>query len=88
MGMQKNASTSPILFVLGQHIKYIRNVMRLSQSQLAQNCGMEKSSISKIEAGLVNVGYLTLHRISKGLGVLVCDLCKERIVIKKPDLRS
>ena len=39
---------------------------------------MEKSTISKIEAGLVNVGYLSLHRISKGLEVSICELSQEK----------
>jgi len=76
--MQKIPFLSPILFDLGHHIKQIRNIKNISQTQLAYTCDMEKSTISKIEAGLVNVGYLSLHRISKALGVSICELSKDK----------
>ena len=62
------------LKALGKRIKTLRNIQSLTQVQFANICDMEKSSISKIEAGLVNVTYLTLDRISGCLGVEMKDL--------------
>jgi transcriptional regulator with XRE-family HTH domain len=68
----------PILLLeLGIRIKKIRQSKNMSQNQLAANCSFEKSSMSKIESGQVNVSYLTLHRISKGLNVDVRELMPE-----------
>jgi len=69
------AMTEPDLLVeLGARIKSIRLTHNMTQNQLAINCNFEKSSMSKIESGQVNVSYLTLHRISVGLGVHVREL--------------
>lgn len=62
------------LMALGKRIKRVRNIKGLTQVQFANSCDMEKSSISKIEAGLVNVTYLTLERISCCLGVELKEL--------------
>jgi transcriptional regulator with XRE-family HTH domain len=81
--VEKYNYLSPILFDLGKHIKLIRQLKSMTQTQLAHNCSMEKSTISKIEAGRVNVGYLSLDRISRGLGVSVCDLSEDKTQIGK-----
>ena len=63
-----------LLVDLGARIKSIRLSSNMTQNQLAINCNFEKSSMSKIESGQVNVSYLTLHRISTGLGVPIREL--------------
>ena len=63
-----------LLVSLGARIKSIRQSSKMTQNQLAINCHFEKSSMSKIESGQVNVSYLTLHRISIGLDVHIRDL--------------
>ncbi len=52
----------------------IRLTKSMTQNQLALNCNFEKSSMSKIEAGKVNLSYITLHKISIGLGVEMSEL--------------
>jgi len=49
----------------------------MTQNQLAINCNFEKSSMSKIEAGQINLTYMTLYRISKGLDVHMRHLLPE-----------
>jgi putative transcriptional regulator len=63
-----------ILNSLGHRIKRVRKSKGLSQAALSYSCDMEKASISKIEAGLVNVSYLTLYRLSKCLGIPLVEL--------------
>jgi putative transcriptional regulator len=65
---------SSLLKELGDRIRMIRLGKDMTQSQLAINCNFEKSSMSKIESGQVNLSYITLHRISKGLDVHVSEL--------------
>jgi len=64
-----------LLTVLGSRIKKIRLEKGLSQAALSLDCDMEKSSVSKIESGQVNVSYLTLWRLSRSLKVSLGELC-------------
>jgi len=66
---------SVILTELGQRIKQLRLSKGIKQTNLAVSCNMEKSSVSKIESGQVNISYLTLVRLSKCLEVNAKDLC-------------
>ena len=58
-----------LLKAAGARIRVIRVTKNLTQSQLAIICNIEKSTMSKIEAGQVNISYYTLYRLSKGLEV-------------------
>ena len=75
--MIKYIIKSPLLVELGNRIKMIRMGKGMNQNQLALNCNMEKSSMSKIEAGLVNLSYLSMNRISTSLGISVKALCAD-----------
>lgn len=63
-----------LLIEMGARIRMIRLTKDLTQSQLATICNFEKSTVSKIEAGQVNISYITLHRISEGLNVTMCSI--------------
>jgi len=63
-----------LLSKLGKRIRMIRMSKSMTQIQLAMNCDFEKSSMSKIESGKVNLSYITLYRISKGLDVQMREL--------------
>ena len=66
-----------LLSELGARIRMIRLTKSMTQNQLALNCNFEKSSMSKIESGQVNLFYITLYRISKGLSVPIRELLPE-----------
>jgi putative transcriptional regulator len=63
-----------LLKELGDRIRMIRLGKDMTQNQLAINCNFEKSSMSKIESGQINLSYITLHRISVGLDIHVREL--------------
>lgn len=63
-----------LLVAIGARIRRIRLTKDLTQSQLASICNFEKSTVSKIEGGQVNISYLTLYRLSAGLDVSICKL--------------
>ncbi len=63
-----------LLTALGARIRTIRLTKNMTQNQLAEICDFEKSTMSKIESGQVNISYITLYRLSKGLDVDICDL--------------
>jgi putative transcriptional regulator len=76
----KDKSPSVVLLNdMGIRIKMARMVKGITQHQLSLNCDMEKSSMSRIEAGKVNISYLMLHRLSACLEVPMSDFCEKYI---------
>ncbi len=58
----------------GANVKRLREKRGLSLRQLAANCNIDNSHISKMEQGLVNVTLATILELSKGLEVQPVDL--------------
>ena len=65
---------SSLLLALGNKIRLLRLTRGMTQTALSLKCDMEKSSVSKIEAGQVNVSIVTLFRLSEGLETGIKDL--------------
>lgn len=59
---------------IGSHIKEVRISCGISQQDLAAKCNFEKSNMSRIEAGKVNLTIRTLYKISVALGVEFKDI--------------
>jgi transcriptional regulator with XRE-family HTH domain len=59
---------------IGKRIKALRTEKKLSQQQLAVSCNLEKSHLSRIEAGGQNLTLRMLLRIAKALDVEVREL--------------
>ena len=63
------------LFIkIGDKIKELRELKNLSQQDLAALCNLEKSNMSRIEAGRTNLTIKTLFKISNALKVPLKDL--------------
>jgi transcriptional regulator with XRE-family HTH domain len=76
----KDKSPGIILLAdMGTRIRMARMVKGYTQIQLSLNCEIEKSTMSKIEAGKVNISYLMLHRLSLCLQVPMGDFCEKYI---------
>ncbi|MEO7768127.1 MAG: helix-turn-helix transcriptional regulator, partial [Ferruginibacter sp.] len=71
-----NMENLALMLKLGGRIKMIRKKKNLTQIRLASGCGVQKSSISKIEAGLANPTVFTLYKISNMLKVHMVELFK------------
>ncbi|HEB79572.1 MAG TPA: XRE family transcriptional regulator [Rhodospirillales bacterium] len=54
---------------VGRNLKAIRLQRKLSQEQLAFECGMHRTYISGIERGVRNPSALVLSKIAKALNV-------------------
>ncbi len=54
---------------LGKDLKRLRNSKGLTQAQLAADCNMEISQISRIERGVLNTSIGVLFTITNALGV-------------------
>jgi len=59
---------------IGKRIKELRINKNLKQQELAASCNLEKTHMSRIEAGGQNLTLKMLQRISKGLEVDISEL--------------
>ncbi len=63
-----------VLKTLGKKIKKLREKEKISQTQLAFECGISQVQISRIETGDINTTVGTLTLIAKVLNVHVKEL--------------
>lgn len=73
-----------ILKFCGSKIAALRASERLSQRELAQMAGIDRSYLSEIECGLKNLSVLSLIRIAEALDVQPSDLIVPRRKPAKP----
>lgn len=64
------------LQLLGRAIKARRKQLELSQEQLAERCGFDRTYISMLERGKRNPSLLNLLRLSGGLEMPLSKLTK------------
>jgi len=53
---------------MGQVLHDVRKSEKITQKELAQRTGIDKSYISKIEKGFIEPGISTVYRIASALG--------------------
>jgi len=61
---------------IGKRIKELREERNIPQQDLAAKCNIEKSNLSRIEAGGTNPTIYTLYKIAECLDVSVSELTK------------
>ena len=61
---------------IGSRIKSLREERGIPQQDLAAKCNLEKSNLSRLEAGGTNPTIYTLKRIADNLEVSLCDIVK------------
>lgn len=59
---------------LGIHIRQLREKKNMSQQDLANDCGISKSQIARIEVAKINTTVRTLIKISNALGIEPKDI--------------
>ncbi len=62
------------LLQLGNRIKTLRKKRKLTLEALCYRNGLEPSTISRIEKGMVEAKYLTLERIAKAFDMELKEL--------------
>lgn len=73
MKIQRNEST---LSALANNVRRLRKVVGLSQEELAFQCEIDRTYISKVERGVANPSLLILARIADVLKVSIEELVK------------
>ncbi|MHA3839351.1 Dam family site-specific DNA-(adenine-N6)-methyltransferase [Mycoplasma sp. HF14] len=70
--------------LVGNNIKDIRKQKKISQDYIAEVASLERSQISKIEAGKVNITIETLWKIAQSLNVDISELFNDKVSEPKP----
>ncbi|MFI5162362.1 MAG: helix-turn-helix domain-containing protein [Sphingobacteriales bacterium] len=65
---------NPQLTKFGKHLEALRKSKNLSFRKMAHNCDIEYSDIKRYEKGEINMTFLTLLELAKGLGITLKDL--------------
>ena len=70
-----NTTPNPdFLIALGNNVKQRRAEQKLSQEQLADVCGFDRTYISLIERGKRNISFTNLATLAQGLGLSISKL--------------
>ena len=67
-------SEETFILNLGIHIRQLREKRGLSQQDLADDCGIPRNQIGRIERGKINTGIKTLIRISNAFDIELTEL--------------
>ena len=68
---------------IGQRVKALRLLADLSQDELAQRAGLQRTHIGRIEGGKYAVNIETLQAIAEALG-MTCDLIDPKLANLAP----
>ena len=68
-----------IIKLIAQNIKKIRTSKGLSVQEVAYRCDIERSNLSRLEAGKTNMTVKTICLICNALNVEISDLLKENL---------
>lgn len=74
----RESEPSVTKFRVGQCIRTFRLEQQLSVTKLAEQAGISKSNLSKIENSIISPTFETLERVSSGLGLTVANLLSDR----------
>jgi transcriptional regulator with XRE-family HTH domain len=59
---------------IGANVKRLRKAQALSQEELADRSGLDRTYISQIERAVKNATFVSLDKIAQGLGVPLTEL--------------
>lgn len=74
----KSDRDKQLLGLLAKNVGNLRKHTGLSQEELAFQCDIDRTYISKIERGIANPSLLVLFKISDVLQVEIKDLLKKK----------
>ena len=59
---------------VGKRIKYLRNQLGVSQEELADKAGIDRTYITSVECGKRNISIVNIEKIANALGVTLSKL--------------
>lgn len=63
-----------IKIAVGKRIKFLRNEIGISQEELADRAGIDRTYITSVECGKRNISIVNVDKIAKALGVTLSKL--------------
>lgn len=69
---------------LNNNIKYLRNINKLSQQELADKVGIDRSTISRIENNEIETTIPIAEKLAKNLNVSFSDLVSRDLTSETP----
>jgi transcriptional regulator with XRE-family HTH domain len=73
------AKTSPISIAFGQAVKQERSKQNVTQVELAERCGVDRTYLSRIERGLKNPTLSVVWDIASKLNINLLTLMMETV---------
>lgn len=70
----KMTDKKELQIAIGERIKKLRESKKIQQQDIAAACNIEKSNLSRIEAGNTNPTIYTLSKIAQRLNVTLSEL--------------
>jgi len=64
--------------ILGNNLKSYRTQLRLTQKELAQLSGVNRSHLAGIESGILNPSIKTIAKLAAALNITTADLFSEQ----------
>jgi transcriptional regulator with XRE-family HTH domain len=74
----KMTRDAQLLALLAKNVRNLRKEIGLSQEELAFECEIDRTYISKVERGIANPSLLVLFKIANVLKVEIKDLIKKK----------
>lgn len=71
-----NGKQADIRAAFGEHVRSKRIQLGLSQEELADKAGLDRTYVGGIERGRRNVSLLNIKKLADALGIAVGDLFK------------
>jgi len=65
----QDSTKNEVLRIFGGNLKSARKASNLSQEELADKCGLDRSYIGSVERGERNVTLFNIFRISHSIGL-------------------
>ena len=63
-----------IRIAVGKRIKFLRNEIGISQEELADRAGIDRTYITSVECGKRNISIVNVEKIASALGVTLSKL--------------
>ena len=74
MGTISHMADSDILEKFGKRVRELRQKCELSQEELAEECGLDRTYMSGIERGKRNLGLRNIEKVAAALGITITEL--------------
>ncbi len=62
-----------IRLVVGKRVKDLRNKVGISQEELAEIAGLDRTYITSVECGKRNISIVNIEKLAKALNVTLAD---------------